>query len=81
VQTELPAVLLGKLASANAFLTTCLLDVVQRLYECHPRPKEFILKFQLDQCLEHVHRRHGDAIKVLDKCTALLKAIQVNSVL
>jgi hypothetical protein len=81
MQSDLPSVMLGKLAGANAFLTTWLLDVVQCLYDSHPRPKEFILKFQLDSHLEHVRRRHGDAIKVVDKCSALMKAIQVNSVL
>ena len=81
MQTDLPAVLLSKLAGANAFLTTCLLDVVQSLYDSHPRPKEFILKFRLESHLQDVRMRHGDAIKVVDKCSALMKAIQVNTVL
>ena len=81
MQSELPAILLGKLAGANAFLTTCLLDVIQCLYESHARPKEFILKFRLDQHLEQTRRRHENAIKVTDKVGALQRALQVNSVL
>lgn len=73
--------LLAKLDGANPFLTTCLLEVVQSLYDSHPRPKEFILKFRLESRLQDVRMRHGNAIKVIDKCSALMKAIQVNSVL
>ena len=81
MQSELPAILLAKLSGANPFLTTCLLDVVQCLYESHPRPKEFILKYRLESHLEQVRRRHENAIKVIDKCAALMRAIQVNAVL
>ena len=73
--------MLSRLAGADPFLTVCLLDVVQALYESHPRPKEFILKFHLERHLEDVRARHGAALKVSNKCAVLMRAIQVNSVL
>jgi hypothetical protein len=81
VQSELPAIMLAKLSNADAFLATVILDIIQVMYNNHPRPKEFILKFKLSQHLETVRSRHGVAIKVVDKVDVLQKAIQVNTVL
>lgn len=81
VQTDLPGIMLGKLNHADAFLATCILEIIQVMYNNHPRPKEFILKFKLSQHLESVRSRHGKALKVRDKCDTLQKAIQLNSVL
>lgn len=81
MQSELPAIMLAKLGNADAFLTTYILDIIQVMYNNHPRPKEFILKFQLSKHLEAVRSKHGVAIKVVDKCDVLQRAIQVNTVL
>jgi hypothetical protein len=81
VQSDLPAIMLAKLSNADAFLTTCILDIIQVMYNNHPRPKEVILKFKLSQHLDNVRSKHGVAIKVVDKCDVLQKAIQVNTVL
>jgi hypothetical protein len=81
VQSELPAIMLAKLSNGGVFLTTVILDIIQVMYNNHPRPKEFILKFQLSHHLDSVRSKHGTAIKVNDKVDVLQRAIQVNTVL
>lgn len=81
LQSPLPAIMVKKLEKGDAFLATCVLEVIQTLYESHPRPKEYILRHDLGDCLQRVMQKHNSAIKVVDKCQTLLRAIHVNAVL
>ena len=81
MQSELPQILVSKLENADAFLSEQILNVIQSLYESHQRPKEFILRYELKPRLERVMRKHPSAVKVVNKCETLLRAIHVASIL
>ncbi|GAB4815162.1 hypothetical protein N2152v2_002208 [Parachlorella kessleri] len=81
-QRGLAARVMELLKKPNAHTCLSLLDILRVLYENHPNPKEFIMKYRVQQTLHAL--AHGqsarDAVLVRKQAQNLLDAFQVNLV-
>ena len=57
-----------------------LMDILQLLYEAHPRPKEFVVQHRVGPALMSLTQTQGDQVLVRTRANNLLKAFSVNAV-
>lgn len=78
----LPSAVVEMLRTASALTALQLLQMVSVIYEHHPRPKEFVAKYNIVARLNDLKRGQGETASVIVKKRAdtLLQAFQINSV-
>jgi len=68
------------LKQPNALTALNLLQIVRCMYEQHPRPKEFIVKFSIAEQLRRLAAASSQAVLVRKQAQNLLDAFQLNVV-
>ncbi len=68
------------LKQPNALTALNLLQIVRCMYEQHPRPKEFIIKFSIAEQLRRLAAASSQAVLVRKQAQNLLDAFQLNVV-
>ena len=68
------------LKQPNALTALNLLQIVRCMYEQHPRPKEFIVKFSIAEQLRRLAAASSQAVLVRKQAQNLLDAFQLNAV-
>ena len=76
----LPPLLVDLLKQHKALTILNLLAVVRVIYQHHPRPKEFIVKFNIAEQLRQLVASNNSQVLVRTKAQELLDAFQMNSV-
>lgn len=78
----LAGIVVEMLKTASALTALSLLQMVRVIYEHHPRPKEFVAKYNITDQLRELSKARGSQSSVLvnKQATHLLHAFQINSI-
>lgn len=76
----LAPIVIQLLKHQNALTALNLLQMVRCMYEQHPRPKEFIVKYSIAEQLKRLSAASSQAVLVRKQAQSLLDAFQLNVV-
>lgn len=77
----LAGIVVEMLKTASALTALSLLQMVRVIYEHHPRPKEFVAKYNITDQLRDLSKARGNqSVLVSKQATHLLHAFQINSI-
>ena len=76
----LAPIVIQLLKHPNALTALNLLQMVRCMYEQHPRPKEFIVKYSIAEQLKRLSAASSQAVLVRKQAQSLLDAFQLNVV-